>query len=523
MKKLASLIVAATAALACGQSFALAPTATPELTVTLSGASAQDVGLRALIESVCAAGTLDYFSDTGVVKVGNFNAYSCSVPVASLTTVALKNRDLAANGGNENGTLEVLVYKRSEGGSGQGPIGLCTTDLTKTKQVAVDATCSDSEVTGGQVAGDKRWKCAGTVQKFSDGSLTDLEYKKVDSATCATTSVVTDAIWGTIFNTPVSLNFRNALQCAQGLVVGSELEADMPNLPKEVIASAFNNGLASWNSLQAKDSAGNYTTLPLAVASKVAAGQCPGYDAAAFPVPASALTSRVVACKRVVTSGTNTQFRVKFLNALCTTDAQDIAGKNTAAVNNLNNVANWTNIGTGTATGAMIETSGSGNMGSCLSAFADGADTTKQRWAIGIQSLENNVNLAEAYRFIKIDGAAPTIKNVLEHKYYDWVESQWAWINPTSAGRTQEQKDAVDFQVFLNKGTGEAAAVGTLVNSTFIHSFGASGIVALNTIPGNVPSLPINPANPVATSSHAVGGNLSSCRTPQVKAVNTAF
>jgi hypothetical protein len=265
------------------------------------------------------------------------------------------------------------------------------------------------------------------------------------------------------------------------------------------------------------------TTLPLAVASKVAAGQCAGYNAAAFPIPASTLASRVVACKRVITSGTNTQFRVKFLNALCSSEAQDIAPKNTAAISNLNTPANWANIGAGTATGAMIETSGSSNMGSCLNAFADSTDTTKQRWAIGIQSLENNVNLAENYRFIKIDGAAPTIKNVLEHKYFDWVESQWAWINPTSAGRTQEQKDAVDFQVFLNKGTGEAVAVGALVNSTFIHSFGASGIVALNTVPGNVPSLPISSANPVATSSHAVGGNLSSCRTPQIKAVNTAF
>ena len=303
----------------------------------------------------------------------------------------------------------------------------------------------------------------------------------------------------------------------------------MPNLPKSVIASAFNGGMASWDRLQAKDSAGNYTTLALAVASKVAAGQCPGYDVSLFPIPSAALgatQTRVRACRRVPSSGTNTQFRVKTLNALCTAEAQDQSGDNTSASDAITNTnANWQAVGANNSSAAVIDTSSSGNMTSCLSAFADSTTPANQRWAIGIQSTENNKTLAERYRFIKMDGAAPTVKNVLEHKYSDWVESQWIWLNP--AGRTQDQRDAVDFQEILQKGTGESAAVTALINSTFIHSFGASGLVALNTIPGNSPALPaINVdgtvANSVATSTHAFGGNLSSCRTPQVR-VNTAF
>ncbi|MES2821955.1 MAG: hypothetical protein V4732_00035 [Pseudomonadota bacterium] len=532
MKKLASLLVAASAALACSQSFALAPTVTPELTVTLSGATAQDVGLLKLIENLCDAGTIDYFKENGTAKIENYNAYFCTIPLTKLTmpigVVAVGS--LAARDANADSKLDVLVYKRGAGGSGEGPIGVCTDNLALTSQVLVDATCTDSETAASplQVAGDKHWRCPSRAPRQSDGGLTDLEYQKLNSA-CAGKAVVAQPIWGTIFNTPVSLNFRNALQCAQGLTVGAEDEANMPNLPKSVIASAFNGGLASWDRLQAKDAAGNYTTLALAVASKVAAGQCPGYDTALFPIPstlAGATQTRVRACRRVVSSGTNTQFRVKMLNALCTTEAQDQLLDNTGtsdAVTNTN--ANWQAVGGNNTIPAIIETSGSGNMASCLSAFADSTTPANQRWAIGIQSLENNVGRADRYRFIKIDGAAPTVKNVLEHKYADWVESQWIWLNP--AGRTQAQRDAVDFQEILQKGTGENAAVTTLVNSTFIHSFGASALVSLNTIPGNVPSLPaINVdgtvANTVATSTHAFNNALSSCRTPQVR-VNTAF
>lgn len=523
MKKLASMILAASAAMASGQLFALAPTVTPELTVTLSGATAQDVGLLKLIESMCTAGTIDYFSETGSPSIANYNAYFCSVPNSKLVLPAgvTAKGNLAARDLDGNGSVDVLVYKRSAGGSGEGPNGVCG-DLSVTAQLVVDASCTDTGSVSPEVAGDKHWKCPSTAQRQSNGGLVDLEYSKLPSpynSVCASKTIVSQPIWGTIFNTPISLNFRNALQCAQGLTVGSELEADMPSLPKSVVASVYNGGLANWNTLQAKDASGNYTTLSAAVASKVAAGQCPGYNTAVNPIPSD---TRIRACRRVASSGTNAQFRVKFLNAVCSSEAQDQLADNTPnSTNSTNTNANWQNVNPPIATAAaMIEASSGGNMTSCISSFSDPAAPATQRWAIGLMSLENNQNLASNYRFIKIDGAAPTVANVLQNKYFNWVESSWIWV-AIDGSSTQDQKDAVDFQEILQKGTGEAAAVGALVTGSFTHSFGASGLVALNTIPGNTPSLPINPANPVATSSHAVG-SLSSCKTPQVK-VNTSF
>lgn len=523
MKKLASMLLAASAALASGQLFALAPTVTPELTVTLSGASAQDAGLLKLIEGMCNAGTLDYFSDSGAPSVGNYNAYFCSVPNGKLVLpvgVAAKG-NLIARDIDSNGVVDVLVYKRSAGGSGEGPNGVCGT-LAVTAQLVVNASCTDTGSVSPEVPGDRRWRCPSTAQRQSNGGLVDLEYSKLPApynSVCAGKTIVSQPIWGTIFNTPVSLNLRNALQCAQGLTVNSETEENMPSLPKNVVASIFNGGLANWNTLKATDATGTYTTLSAAVASRVAAGMCPGYSTADHPIPSD---TRVRACRRVASSGTNAQFRVKFLNAPCSSEAQDQASDNTpSSTNNTNTLANWQNVSPPIPTApAVIEASSNGNMVSCLSSFADAGTPASQRWAIGIASLENNVGLLDKYRFIKIDGNAPTVANVLQNKYFDWVESQWFWV-AIDGSSTQDQKDAVDFQEILQKGTGEAVAVGALVTGTFTHTFGASGLVALNTIPGNVPSLPINPANPVATSTHATG-SLSSCRTPQVK-VNTAF
>ncbi len=542
MKKLAALIMAASAGLACSQAFALAPNVTPELTVTLSGASAQDVGLLKLIEGLCDVGTIDYFNETGVTGIANYNAYYCRIPVASLTMPVgvIAVGSLASRDTNADSKLDVLVYKRSAGGSGEGSTGVCTDNLALTNRLLVDATCTDAENTASplQVAGDGHWRCPSLQQSFSDGGLTDLEYAKVSSA-CATKSVVAQPIWGTIFNTPVSLNFRNALQCAQDLTVGAEDEANMPSLPKSVIASAFNGGMASWDRLQAKDAAGNYTTLALAVASKVAAGQCAGYNDALFPIPSTAISAtqtRVRACRRVATSGTNTQFRVKMLNALCTPEAQDQFNDNTSgSTNNTNTFANWQNVGGNNTIPAIIETSSSSNMISCLSAFADNVTPANQRWAIGIQSLENNVALADRYRFIKIDGYAPTVQNVLTHKYTDWVEAQWLWQTPdtsvayvAASQANKDKRDAVDFQEILQKGTGGSVAVTNLVNTSFVHAFGPSALVSLNTIVGNIPSLPIlnvagtQALSTVATSTHAFNNALSSCRTPQIR-VNSAF
>lgn len=514
-------------------SLALPPTVRPELEVSLAGSGSQDQALSSLIKKLCNPNSIDFFNVTGADRLETYNAYFCSVSISKLTMpvgiAALGN--LAARDINSDGVIDVLIYKNSNGGTGDGVLDLCGDISVVTHQLPV-YRMSDGETFCAQSINDAHiWACGFPAVEFpahvADGITIDLEMNKLPipyNSVCDGAAPFVSSqgksgyrdIWGTIFNTPISLNFRNALQCAQGLTVGAEDEANMPSLPKSIIASIYNGGIANWNTIQAKDAAGNYTALSVAVNSRVAAGMCPGYSIAVNPIPSD---TRVRACRGVQNSSINTQFRIKFLNAICSSQAQDILGDNTPNSSNFShNNNNWQTVTPNIATApAMIEASSNDYMARCISAFSDASSPATQRWAIGIMSLQNNINRVDNYRFIKIDGIAPTLENVLQNKYFDWVESAWLWKNPI----TQDQKDAIDFQQILQKGTGSATVVGSLVQDTFIHSFGASGLVALNTVPGNTPNLPINPANPVATSSHAVG-TLSSCKTPQIK-VNSSF
>jgi hypothetical protein len=264
----------------------------------------------------------------------------------------------------------------------------------------------------------------------------------------------------------------------------------MPSLPKGIIASIFNGGIANWNKLQAKKSDGTFVSLNAAIADKVAQGLCPSIS-----VPAD---TRVRACRTSVGAASSSQFRVKFLNALCSPEAQDMLSDNTPQSSA---TANWSNITPNIASvPAIIETTDT-LMSSCISS---------SDWVIGISKVAST---STQTRVIKIDNFAPTVKNVLEQHCFDWAESQWIWVNPNNA--TQDQKDKIDFQKILLQKL-------NYVSSNPNVSIISGGYFMVNTLPGNIPTLPFDPANPVATSSHVIGGNPSSCTTPRIK-VNTSF
>ena len=83
---------------------------------------------------------------------------------------------------------------------------------------------------------------------------------------------------------------------------------------------------------------------------------------------------------------------------------------------------------TGLAT-FVTENESSGDVEKCLNDFNGGGNTTgdnaaaRKRWAIGVQSLEKNpagaTSYTNAYRFIKMDGFAPSLVNVHAGDYFD--------------------------------------------------------------------------------------------------------
>jgi len=124
-------------------------------------------------------------------------------------------------------------------------------------------------------------------------------------------------------------------------------------------------------------------------------------------------------CRRVNGSGTQAQFNAIMLGYPC--DATFDGSIDTQVPE-----------AAGALTSFVTENEGSGDVEKCLNDFNNGTNTTgqnatlKKRWAVGIQSMEKNAPSAagaytNSYRFIKIDGVAPTLANVHAGDYYDFA------------------------------------------------------------------------------------------------------
>lgn len=128
-------------------------------------------------------------------------------------------------------------------------------------------------------------------------------------------------------------------------------------------------------------------------------------------------------CRRVEGSGTQAQFNAMLLGYPCDPNAAD------------NSVDTLRPEGENLLfTPFVTENESSGDVEKCLNDYNNGTNTNanatnkntalRKRWAIGVQSLEKNAPSSagvygSSYRFIKIDGFAPTLANAHAGDYFD--------------------------------------------------------------------------------------------------------
>lgn len=488
----------AAAGLAGGNAHALTPGAAVDMSFRLSGASAQSGSLKTLIadefckQNPSAAERIDIYNTPS----DGYWAVSCVLDGNA--------PGLASLGGNK-----VLFTKRNAGGSGWGvqPIETGTAIAHMDVLEAFNAGSCNSPTS----LGTNKFERTCTLDRTNETSQTDPgdpDDGLVWAVADAGTSDVEPALFvppnvpagflpfegpianvrasgGLVFGIPVTTNLRDALQAAQGLTVGAEDEANMPSLSRQQVATLFTAQMPNWEIMRVPgagvgdmDGDGQPNTL---VDVALNAGITTTADVGG--------KRRVHICRRVNGSGTQAQFNAKFLNKPCADEASGPAADSsdfepTPALRTI-----------------VWENSGSGDLTDCLNdRFAEG------RFAAGIQSLEKNADLGDDFRFVKIEGAAPTWENVIDGSYFDWAEvtMQWQTLNP--------DKTALIEAVVDNVAT--AATVTALAQT---HPFGKSGFLALASSTANTPELDgsFNDANPVTPYSHAVAGSSSStCRVP---------
>lgn len=488
------------AALFAASAYALPPTEVPDIEIFMSGATAQDFNIESLFNQLCMSGTLDIFRDDAASPGKAHRAFFCTIDSSQV------------QGGLSLLNPKVLFHKRSAGGSAQG-VNPIVENTPIDAMVINNGNCT-------QVGTTTEWLCTinntgDLVQVVSTAGVSDVNpelffsintpagFNPVDPATVRNTIDVRAAA-ALVFGIPVTTSLRDALQDVQinagrlaAGCIGQDTEACMPSLSTNQISSFLFGAVNHWDQTRVMNSTGTLAPFTQALSTVPAPGR-----------------KQVAICRRVPGSGTQAQANAKFLHRPCSGFALNPA----VAQNSTATGAIHGNPATGPI---VIENSGSGDVTLCLNDFNNGTNLSgsnpdsQTRWAIGIQSTENNAGLNDDYRFVKIDGVAPTIENAANGTYLDWVELTYQWKKPGQPNAPDANQLAILETIATN--AAGPAILGPLNQSKYTHPWGVAGYLALSINDHRLsPNGAFDVNNPVTPYTHFPPGfNVASdCRVP---------
>jgi hypothetical protein len=491
---------------------ALPPTPGPQVELYISGSSAQDEALENLIRlststpgvpNLCEAGTLDiYRSSIG----GTANrVYYCRT---------------GRNAPGVQAGMRLAIYK-SSGGSGDGvtPVSAATPlrfiDLGRLPTVPTCANGQPVPATTDLMAYANHTACDGEGKlSVPKAGLSDVNPELVGGVSAPlTVRAQNQIVWGL----PVSKNFRNALQTIQGLVrstvphddPGRDTEEAMPTLARAQVAAIFSGAIKSWDDFY--DSQG----VPLTRSASIAPGPPKDPDASgASPGayrPDHSTGSTIYICRRIASSGTQASYEVHYLRARCEADAPSFVlpndGSDLKSGGDPNRLVRIPH-----PVGNVFAGLGTADVRECLDAHAQ-----FNRWAIGILSTEsvgNNGN--RKFRFVKVDGAAPTLLNAYLGKWPHVTEQSMQWRRSFDASLATTPEGKVLEFIATNMGLPRVIAA---LDSGFVHPWGQGGYLAPATSGFASPAPPVTAdslrLNPVGAVTHSLG-RLNDCGEPLV-------
>ncbi|MEL7447962.1 MAG: hypothetical protein AAFN78_02065 [Pseudomonadota bacterium] len=456
-----TLLLAATA-------HALPPTATPDYEIWISGASASDGFIGELLTELCVDGTLDTYFDDSSNPGRAQRAFFCTIDETQIT------------GGLDVAQPDVLIHKRSAGGSALGVRPVCD-KLTggagnedPIDFLQIDTDCVFDNGTGAYLCPPDQ-----LVQVHPDAGVSDVGPGEFTDGLQSSNCDVTNSSFGLVFGILANLRLRDALQSAQGLNVGSDAAADVPSLSTSQIRSILVGNVPTWDRLT--------------------------FNGQGLNTYAQGLVSNTVnVCRRVPTSGTQTQSQLVLLGSGCIAGALGPAGA----------------PGNPFTGPVVVENSGSGDVELCMQAVEDGgtvdnvggSTTFQPGMAIGVQSTEKNGDEAFDYRHIRIDGVLPTINNAAKGLYQDWVVSTVQWKFPFVDDGNRDDIVAILDQI-VRDAANPAAVASANTNADFVHDWGQGGALALAEN-GCSTDTTFDIGNPCTPYTRSPGGTPNNCTGP---------
>jgi hypothetical protein len=447
------------------------------LDLFVAGSSAQDNALQRLFRLICETNTLDVYRADG----GNVRLFFCRTKSG---TEALPG---AAAG------QKVAFHKSSIGGSGGGVGPLIQRTPVNFFNVLdirpqFDARCPPEKrmqhPAEGAMTAYTEYECTNPTpdHEIPDAGISDVEprfflnlYHLAPEAVDVLSVHNANAF---IFGVPVSVGLRDALQAARfpkddacnpassryaelvefnhgTRIKRGETESCMPSLTRPQIAGIFAGVITDWGQIV------NQKGYALA-AKDPRTGQI-----ASPPGVRPPSDERVYVCRRVNTSGTQAAFEMFFLNQRCT-----------------QGVPPFVESGTSVFQGSVTS-----DVQSCLTQLDQ-----RNVWAVGILTTESVESVKDdRWRFIKMDGVAPTLLNTFNGRWPFFVEQSYQWRNEHSEQPLQGPKLALMAQIGLQLGN---PAIIRDLNRGFRHVWGSAGVMALSNAGMNVPPRPL-PGKPV--------------------------
>jgi hypothetical protein len=397
--------------LASGAASAYVPTSNTNADITLHWGGATASTLSAMELSVNAICVTDphilYVPTSGTDRTPSSGGWAVACVTNSTKVTGIV------------GNPQVLIVKRDDGGSGVGvgPVQTKATDANSGQITFLNLSGNCGTVIDPTEAGAPnipnpagglvplRGCTATTISEYAEIGTSDIEPDKFFGINTPVVGGVglpfrtesdrafaeRHSLAALTFNWPVTLNLRNELQALQFPTTSvcnpanadygaattdttdrrdttnAESEACMPSLTRQEIASLVTGKILSWNLLD------------------------PGLVNAGFP--------DVYVCRRVEGSGSQATQNALITSWPCDRDLKDAQ---------INTIEPLPPDGT-----FVIGNSGSGDVSNCLrDRHGEG------KWAIGVLSVEgrNNGNTIN-WRYIKIDGVAPVLRNIHRGDY----------------------------------------------------------------------------------------------------------
>ena len=504
---------------------------TPDIAIYTSGASVQDKAYGQVITTTLAApNSVDYFADVDA-KTGTVGS--------KWTAYYFTGND---NLGAGLAGKRILLEKRAVGSSGYGVIPLVAkiplehlnilatkaSDWivdTKAKLPTWTATISSQNATtyltkhlsdAGFSANDPTLLLKPGTLNYPE-QVNELVTGKVEPIWPATIKAIKTtgkdgltivSTGGTVYGIGVTLDLYKVLQAAQkragslpaNVVIGGYSENDMPNLNRNVVASLLAGKIGAWEQFKIVDKTDGTVKTLLDAAILADAGVTAPFKELTTGkrlTPIALATRNNGAAAGVVAYA-------KFLNYPTTPNAMSPATpiKNDKIVEDASMpIVKAPRSLADSGTILVDWQNGTNTLG--FNNVPDGAGFAR-RWGIAINSVDRNNAVktdgtgGDPWRYIKIDGYAPTLENVAAGVYPIWTEGSALYPIEKSSDALWASK--VKLLKTLTDNWSSPAVIGAF---TTTQAWGKTGAFVTSSDPrGFTTAIPFDSANPVVALSH---------------------